>query len=72
MQAVKDVAEKGRICILDIEMEVGTYIGIGIFGFCPSIRLLLPVLYLTYPPKDVRNREANNVVLLGRETSQAY
>ncbi len=22
-QAVKDVAEKGRICILDIEMEVG-------------------------------------------------
>lgn len=33
MQAVKDVAEKGRICILDIEMEVGTYIGIGFFFF---------------------------------------
>ncbi len=24
VKAVKDVAEKGRICVLDIEMEVGT------------------------------------------------
>jgi guanylate kinase len=27
VQAVKDVADKGRVCILDIEMEVRIHIG---------------------------------------------
>lgn len=37
VQAVKDVAEAGRVCILDIEMEVSGWHFIMVSGICASL-----------------------------------
>lgn len=41
VKAVKDVAEQGRICVLDIEMEVGSLYRGGSYG-ADMVRLTTP------------------------------
>ena len=44
MEAVKSVAEQGRICILDIEMEVRVVMGL---TECEAFNLKLEITFLS-------------------------
>ena len=61
VKAVKDVAEKGRICVLDIEMEV---------GYACSSYSVLGKTYRNALVEEEKKLTGSYVIVTGCQTSQ--